>query len=265
MMQSLSSLVYGIINDGNELFGATSGQGFAELAAYDSDGNGWIDENDAIFEQLSVWQPDAENALTSFGQAGVGAIYLHAEQTPFELTNISGQADARITQNSVVLMESGLASNVFQLEWAQRPQDTFTINQVNLSMAGMAINGAGAGQVGLTNSTNVITSGAAPPHVQHTSTQSYRDTFMQQYSESYTHQIKAILVQPESLGGQLLQIQFSSTSTQQVNFWASHFEENLQRSEDGKFRSLSAVIEVLREMRESNSKQQSLLGRFLVT
>ena len=255
----------GIINDGNELFGATSGQGFAELAAYDSDGNGWIDENDAIFERLSVWQPDAENALTSFGQAGVGAIYLHAEQTPFELTNISGQADARITQSSVVLMESGVASNVFQLEWAQRPQDTFTINQVNLSMAGMTINGAGTGQVGLTNSTNVISSGVAPSHVQHTDAQSYRATFMQQYSESYTHQIKATSTQPKSLGGQLLQIQSSSTSTQQVNFWASHFEENLQDSEDGKFRSLRAVIEVLRDMRESNSKQQSFLGRFLVT
>ncbi len=87
---------------------------------------------------------------------------------------------------------------------------------------------------------------------------------MQQYSESYTHQVKATSVQPESLGGQLLQIQSSSTSTQQVNFWASHFEENLQDNEDGKFRSLRAVIEVLREMRESNSKQQSFLGRFLV-
>jgi len=255
----------GIINDGNELFGATSGQGFAELAAYDSDGNGWIDENDTIFEQLSVWQPDAQDALTSFGQAGVGAIYLHAEQTPFELTNISGQADARITQSSVVLMESGVTSNVFQLEWAQRPQDTFTINQVNLSMTGVAVNGAGAGQVGLTSSTNAITSGAAPSHVLHTNAQSYRATFMQQYSERYTHQINATSVQPETLGGQLLQIQSSSTSTQQVNFWASHFEENLQGSEDGKFRSLRAVIDVLREMRESNSKQQSFLGRFLVT
>jgi len=255
----------GIINDGNELFGATSGQGFAELAAYDSDGNGWIDENDAIFERLSVWQPDAENALTSFGQAGVGAIYLHAEQTPFELTNISGQADARITQSSVVLMESGVTSSVFQLEWAQRPQDTFTINQVNLSVAGMAINDSGTGQRGIMNSPNAITSSAAPSHVQHTNAQSYRATFMQQYSESYTHQIKSTNTQAESLGGQLLQIQSSSATTQQDNFWASHFKEDLQGNQDGKIRSLRAVIEVLRDMRESNSKQQSFLGRFLVT
>jgi len=254
----------GIINDGSELFGATSGQGFAELATYDSDGNGWIDENDAIFERLSVWQPDAENSLTSFAHAGVGAIYLQAEHTPFELTNISGQADARITQSSVTLMESGVASSVFQLEWAQKPQDPFTINQVNLSVAGNTINATSAGQLGLSSSTNAISSSATPSHGQQTSTQSTRATFMQQYSESYTHQVKAISAQPESLGGQLLQIQSSSTSTQQVNFLASHFEENLQDNEDGKFRSLRAVIEVLREMRESNSKQQSFLGRFLV-
>jgi len=38
----------GKINDGNELFGTKSGDGFADLAKYDSDGNGWIDENDPI-------------------------------------------------------------------------------------------------------------------------------------------------------------------------------------------------------------------------
>ena len=34
----------GVINDGSELFGTKSGDGFADLAAYDADGNGWIDE-----------------------------------------------------------------------------------------------------------------------------------------------------------------------------------------------------------------------------
>lgn len=34
----------GVINDGSELFGTKSGDGFADLAEYDADGNGWIDE-----------------------------------------------------------------------------------------------------------------------------------------------------------------------------------------------------------------------------
>ena len=44
------------IDDGNELFGVNSGDGFAELSEYDEDGNNWIDENDAIFNDLRVWE-----------------------------------------------------------------------------------------------------------------------------------------------------------------------------------------------------------------
>lgn len=45
----------GEIGDGSELFGTTSGDGFADLAKYDDDGNGWIDENDAIWKHLKIW------------------------------------------------------------------------------------------------------------------------------------------------------------------------------------------------------------------
>ncbi|MBI4734092.1 MAG: hypothetical protein HY779_04665, partial [Rubrobacteridae bacterium] len=45
----------GIINDGSELFGPSTGQGFDELSAYDEDGNMWIDENDSIFKALLTW------------------------------------------------------------------------------------------------------------------------------------------------------------------------------------------------------------------
>ena len=50
----------GIINDGSELFGPTLGNGFEELKAYDEDGNGWIDENDAVFEKLLIWTKDED-------------------------------------------------------------------------------------------------------------------------------------------------------------------------------------------------------------
>ena len=48
----------GVINDGSELFGTKSGDGFADLAEYDADGNGWIDENDPIFDKLLIWAKD---------------------------------------------------------------------------------------------------------------------------------------------------------------------------------------------------------------
>ena len=47
----------GIINDGSELFGPTTGDGFQELADYDEDNNMWIDENDAMFDQFVLWNP----------------------------------------------------------------------------------------------------------------------------------------------------------------------------------------------------------------
>lgn len=120
-----------IINDGTELFGARTGLGFAELAQFDSDGNGWIDENDAAYSQLKVWQPQT-NELVSFAEAEVGAIYLQAEQTNYQFTNIDGGADARMTQTSAALKESGQAVAVFQLEWAQ--QSPITLNQVLTSV-----------------------------------------------------------------------------------------------------------------------------------
>ena len=49
----------GQIDNGHELFGATSGDGFAELKAYDEDGNNWIDENDPIFNDLKIWRKNS--------------------------------------------------------------------------------------------------------------------------------------------------------------------------------------------------------------
>ena len=45
----------GIINQGSELFGTMTGNGFGELSEYDLDANNWIDENDSIFDKLRIW------------------------------------------------------------------------------------------------------------------------------------------------------------------------------------------------------------------
>ena len=44
----------GKIDDGSELFGTKSGDGFADLAEYDSDGNGWIDEKGRVYVLYEV-------------------------------------------------------------------------------------------------------------------------------------------------------------------------------------------------------------------
>jgi len=83
----------GQINDGRELFGALSGDGFADLAQYDDDGNGFIDAGDAVFSQLKLYTPGGPGggSLRSLDSAGVEAIYTGSMNSPFSLTSASGE------------------------------------------------------------------------------------------------------------------------------------------------------------------------------
>lgn len=105
----------GTINDGSELFGTKSGDGFKDLAAYDKDGNGWIDENDEIFHDLKVWTKDTEgnDRLIDLKTAGVGAIYLSSANTEFSLKNEeNAQTNGIIRQTGIYLKESGEVSTI---------------------------------------------------------------------------------------------------------------------------------------------------------
>ncbi|WP_051196915.1 hypothetical protein [Butyrivibrio sp. XBB1001] len=83
----------GVVNDGSELFGTKSGDGFADLTEFDSDGNGWIDENDEAYGKLQVWlrDEDGTDRLLSLQEADVGAIFLGSVATEF--TEYQGQGD----------------------------------------------------------------------------------------------------------------------------------------------------------------------------
>lgn len=108
----------GRIDDGSELFGPATGQGFAELARHDDDGNGWIDENDTVFDRLSVWTPDAEGggALRPLAETGVGAIGLAHAATPFDLRG-PGNADLGLIKNtSIYLTEKGQAGSIQEID-----------------------------------------------------------------------------------------------------------------------------------------------------
>lgn len=111
----------GVINDGSELFGTKSGNGFADLAAYDGDGNGWIDEADEVFSQLKVWVKDenGENRLLDLKEAGVGAIFLGSADTRFSLNNAETNAtNAVIQKTGVYLRENGTAGTIQHVDLA---------------------------------------------------------------------------------------------------------------------------------------------------
>lgn len=112
----------GIINDGSELFGTKSGDGFKDLAAYDSDGNGWIDENDPIFDKLRIWTKDAngKDILCALGKAGVGAIYLGNAQTDFSLNSSrDNSTNALIRKTGIFLYENGSCGTVQHVDLAK--------------------------------------------------------------------------------------------------------------------------------------------------
>ena len=108
----------GKINNGSELFGARSGNGFAELAALDTDHNGWIDENDAAYKQLRVWTRDntGKDQLASLHEANVGALSLGRVDTPFALKDNSNALQGQIRSTGIFLQEDGKAGTMQQVD-----------------------------------------------------------------------------------------------------------------------------------------------------
>jgi len=109
----------GVIDDGSELFGTKSGNGFADLAACDGDGNGWIDENDEVFSKLRVWVKDEDGGdrLLDLREADVGAIYLGCADTEFSLKDkTTNETNAVIRKTGVYLKESGGAGTLSHVD-----------------------------------------------------------------------------------------------------------------------------------------------------
>lgn len=111
----------GVINDGNELFGTSSGNGFADLAKYDEDGNGWIDENDAIWDKLKIWCKDenGQDVLYKLADKGVGAICLQNVSTDFTLKSQEGRTKGAIRNSGVFLYENGNVGTVQHVDVAK--------------------------------------------------------------------------------------------------------------------------------------------------
>ncbi len=107
----------GKIDDGSELFGPQTNNGFEELKAYDQDNNHWIDENDVIFNNLKVWtlDDDGKETLIDIKEAGIGAIYLGKTDGKFDYKN-GDNTIARITGSSIYLREDGSASAIHEIQ-----------------------------------------------------------------------------------------------------------------------------------------------------
>lgn len=110
----------GRIDNGSELFGPTTGNGFAELAALDSDDNGWIDENDNAFNNLRIWSKSSadQEQVQTLMERGVGALSLTSQDTPFALRNSQNQSLGDVRQSGLFLQEDGKAGTMQQVDVA---------------------------------------------------------------------------------------------------------------------------------------------------
>jgi len=108
----------GRINNGRELFGPATGDGFAELARYDEDKNGWIDERDWVYKNLAIRTKAADGTDIVMGlkAGGVGAIFTGYADTSFALKDDMNSVRGQIRRTGVYLSEDGRAGSIQQVD-----------------------------------------------------------------------------------------------------------------------------------------------------
>ncbi len=99
----------GKVDNGLELFGPQSNHGFAELAQFDSDTNGWIDEGDALFSSLALWAPDENGNLTiqPLDVEQIGALSVNKLPTPYKLMTEDNRPLGGIRETGIFLTTNG--------------------------------------------------------------------------------------------------------------------------------------------------------------
>jgi hypothetical protein len=108
----------GKINNGKELFGPSSGNGFAELAEYDTDYNGWIDESDIVFNDLKIWTKDTDgnDIFYTLKDKNISAIYLGNIYAEFDIKNHKNMLYGKAKRASVLIREDGSAGTIQQID-----------------------------------------------------------------------------------------------------------------------------------------------------
>lgn len=108
----------GVIDNGSELFGTQSGNGFADLSAYDSNGNNWIDESDTVYSKLQVWNKDATggNTLSTLAKLNISALYLGNVVTPFDLKNSTNNLQGQVRSSGIYVREDGSTGTLQQVD-----------------------------------------------------------------------------------------------------------------------------------------------------
>jgi Ca2+-binding RTX toxin-like protein len=106
----------GVIRDISELFGVPGSSGFAELALLDDNGDGVIDEADAAFAELLIWQD-----IDQDGRSGEGELKTLAEHGITSISVIGADLNTEtpsghlLRQQAEFTRADGSVGNVFEI------------------------------------------------------------------------------------------------------------------------------------------------------
>ncbi|WP_051303183.1 hypothetical protein [Psychromonas aquimarina] len=102
------------IDDGSELFGPQSGNGFVDLAKFDDNADQVIDSRDSVYAQLKVWRPGGE--LLAAADVGISSISLQAVQDVREYRNEQGQLLGMAQKSAEFTRENGSTGRVQHID-----------------------------------------------------------------------------------------------------------------------------------------------------
>lgn len=108
----------GVINNGNELFGPNTGNGFNELSNYDSDHNGFIDEKDPIYSKLSILTKDSSgnDQLHSLKDLNIGAISLQNTATIYNFKDPNNVSQAALKRTGFYISNDFNAGSIMEVD-----------------------------------------------------------------------------------------------------------------------------------------------------
>jgi len=108
----------GKINNGNELFGTKSGNGYKDLEEYDENRDGQLDINDSIYSKLRIWKKDdsGEDKLIGLGEAGVGVIYLNPQELRNNIYDSRGNISGIAQKSAGVQFLDGKSGSSYHLD-----------------------------------------------------------------------------------------------------------------------------------------------------
>jgi len=89
-------------------------QGFAELAKFDDNGNGFIDPGDDIWQYLYLWRPKQD--LLTMTEAKLGAFSVSSAATPMPLLDKQQQKQGEIQRSGLAFTDDARPVLVQQID-----------------------------------------------------------------------------------------------------------------------------------------------------